>query len=92
MSFSTSSSSYGLFPSSTCSPGGFSLFGSTSNPRDTHLMCNEFGNVMRPSRSFNTANTRTLSSKGSMSSVSSSRTSSSTTSTKSSIKKWFGFN
>ena len=38
MSFSTNSSTYGLFPSAPSAPNAFEFFTSTASPRDTYHM------------------------------------------------------
>ncbi|KAJ2930234.1 hypothetical protein H1R20_g6906, partial [Candolleomyces eurysporus] len=87
MPFSTANTSYGLFPAAPCSPNAFSLFGSTSNPRDNHVLCEEFGAILYPSAKQQAKGSR----RGSPLSDNASY-SSSAKSTKSSFKRWFGFN
>ena len=86
MSFSTSNTSYGLFPATPCGPNAFSLFGSSSNPRDKHVLCEEFGAILYPSAKQHAKGSRTSTLRDNAS------YSSSTKSTKSSFKRWFGFN
>ncbi|RXW24654.1 hypothetical protein EST38_g1256 [Candolleomyces aberdarensis] len=88
MPFSTANTSYGLFPAAPCSPNAFSLFGSTSNPRDNHVLCEEFGAILHPSAKQQAKGSRRA---GSPLSDNASY-SSSAKSTKSSFKRWFGFN
>ncbi|KAF5333265.1 hypothetical protein D9611_002416 [Ephemerocybe angulata] len=90
MSFSSSHSSYSLYPAASCGPNAFNLFAATSNPRDNHVMCGELGEVLRSSRAVNMP-TRQASYQdyASHSSPSSLR---STKSSRSPIKRWFGIN
>ncbi|OCH92910.1 hypothetical protein OBBRIDRAFT_725868 [Obba rivulosa] len=58
MSFTTLASSATLFPTSGATPNAFSIFSISQSPRETHMMYEDLGQVLRPSNGQRVARKR----------------------------------
>ncbi|KAK7695937.1 hypothetical protein QCA50_000576 [Cerrena zonata] len=49
MSYTSTTPSYALLPASAAAPNAFNLFSLSQNPRDSHLMFEDLGFILRAS-------------------------------------------